>query len=158
MLLIDHPHPPRTLRRRELARFLADASARVRLPAPPAVLVTTSERMGELNRQFRRKNKPTDVLSFPSGDPQLPGDLAISLDIALAQAAELGHPLADELRILLLHGLLHLAGYDHETDSGEMARREARLRRLYGLPVTLIQRSAAAAPPRVTARARAASR
>ena len=69
------------------------------------------------------------------------GDLAISAEIAASNARRLGHSAGDELKILILHGLLHLAGYDHETDSGEMARKETRLRRLLGLPAALIERT-----------------
>jgi probable rRNA maturation factor len=88
-----------------------------------------------LNREFRGEDYATDVLSFP------PEDIAISFDRAGAQADELGHSLEDELRILMLHGLLHLAGMDHETDSGEMARVELRWRQRLGLPVGLIERA-----------------
>ena len=99
--------------------------------------------MRRLNRAFRHKNKATDILSFPAPPEiaqQHAGDLAISLDTAARQASEHGHSLRDELRILLLHGLLHLAGEDHETDSGEMAAREAALRLHLRLPDTLIAR------------------
>ncbi|MGA8531734.1 MAG: rRNA maturation RNase YbeY, partial [Acidobacteriaceae bacterium] len=86
------------------------------------------------------------VLSFPSpevpGTTEVAGDLAISVETAARQAEDLGHPLAVELQILILHGLLHLAGYDHERDSGQMARREATLRRRLGLSQGLIERSA----------------
>ena len=74
------------------------------------------------------------MLSFP------PEDLAISFDRAAAQAAELGHSVEDELCILMLHGLLHLAGMDHETDGGAMKRTEARWRKRLGLPAGLIER------------------
>src|SRR5205807_6150307 len=100
-----------------------------------------------LNRSYRGKNSPTDVLSFPAAEmdatgPQtVAGDLAISLDTAARQAAEHGLTLRDEVCILLLHGTLHLAGYDHETDSGEMAAREAELRHTLRLPTGLIARS-----------------
>ena len=153
MILIEHDQPPKPLPRRELARFLREAAERVRLPGAVTVLLTTDARMQALNREFRRKNKPTDVLSFSPAEPlegsdETGGDLAISLDIARAQAAELGHSIADEVKILMLHGLLHLVGYDHEQDQGRMARKEARLRRELGLPVGLIQRTTTAAPAR----------
>jgi probable rRNA maturation factor len=115
------------------------------------VLLTDDETMRGLNRQFRKKNKPTDVLSFPAPeleDPPLKrsrtrhaGDVAISLTTAARQAEAFEHPLEVEVKILLLHGLLHLAGFDHETDGGEMARREAELRQKFGLPAGLIARS-----------------
>ena len=91
----------------------------------------------DLNRRFRRKNKPTDVLSFPRPSG---GDIAISADIARENAARYGHSVAAELKILVLHGLLHLAGYDHESDNGRMARAEARLRSQLKLPASLIDR------------------
>ena len=98
-----------------------------------------------LNREFRGKNKATDVLSFPAAEDvagEHAGDLAISLATAARQAAEHGHTLRDEVRVLLLHGLLHLHGMDHEADGGEMAAREAALRRSLRLPFGLIARAA----------------
>ena len=101
-----------------------------------------------LNRQFRGTNKATDVLSFPA-DPLVQseekGDLAISVPTALRQARQQGHPLGIELKVLILHGLLHLAGFDHETDNGEMARRERLLRARLRLPEGLIERTHAGA-------------
>jgi probable rRNA maturation factor len=142
--------PRGALPKRDLTRFVQTACAAIGLLGEVSILLTTSAAMQELNRSFRRKNQPTDVLSFPAfnlpGEPPLAGDLAISLDIAAHQALELGHPLATEVKILLLHGLLHLAGFDHEQDSGQMARRERALRRTLDLPVGLIQRTAAASP------------
>ena len=104
------------------------------------MLITSSAELRRLNRRFRGKNEATDVLSFPSADGTL-GDLAISAEIAARNAHRLGHSATDEIKILILHGLLHLAGYDHETDDGVMARKEARLRRVLGLPVGLIERT-----------------
>jgi probable rRNA maturation factor len=90
-------------------------------------------------------DKATDVLSFPAdasmpGAEKFAGDLAISVPTARRQGAAYGHSLAIELKVLMLHGLLHLAGYDHETDSGQMARRERVLRAKLGLPQGLIER------------------
>jgi probable rRNA maturation factor len=152
MILIEpDAYVPRSaLPKRELSRFLMDACERVGLAGEVTVLVTTDERMQELNRTFRRKNKPTDVLSFPAGPAAFAGqevsggDLAISVDTARRQAESLGHALLVEVEILVLHGLLHLAGMDHEQDTGQMGRREAKLRREFGLPAGLIQRSAKA--------------
>ena len=96
-----------------------------------------------LNKRFRGIDKPTDVLSFPTDakrDENL-GDIAIARGMARKQAKSLGHSLAVEFRVLALHGLLHLLGYDHEVDGGRMARVEARLRRKAGLPLGLIARS-----------------
>ncbi|MGC9224536.1 MAG: rRNA maturation RNase YbeY [Terracidiphilus sp.] len=132
---------------RTLARFLTEARAAVRLRGQVTVLLTSDAAMRDLNRRFRGKNKPTDVLSFPSdhlirGTKKIAGDLAIGVETALRQAVEQGHSLAIEIRVLMLHGLLHLAGYDHETDSGEMHLREQRLRKRLGLPLGLIERAA----------------
>ena len=108
--------------------------------------ITSNREIQALNRRFRQNNKPTDVLSFPSATPGVAGDVAISLEIAAENAAELGHPLATEVKILILHGMLHLAGYDHESDDGEMHRREAALRQKFKLPVGLIERAHGPAP------------
>jgi probable rRNA maturation factor len=105
-----------------------------------AIAILPDSRVRSLNRQYRRKNKGTDVLSFP-GTGDCLGDIAISRGIAQKQAKLMGHSLAIELRVLALHGLLHLLGYDHERDNGRMARVEARLRRKARLPVGLIARS-----------------
>jgi probable rRNA maturation factor len=125
-----------------LARFAARARKAAGLDGAVAVLLTGNDEMRRLNRQFRRKNKPTDVLSFPASEVNgNAGDIAISLDIASDNAERFGHPLATELKILMLHGMLHLAGYDHETDKGEMARREHQLRAELKLPDSLIART-----------------
>ena len=87
----------------------------------------------KLNKQFRNINKPTDVLSFPADENENLGDIAISIDRAAAQAKENGLALDDEIAKLILHGLLHLCGYDHETDNGEMNRLELRLRKKLGI-------------------------
>ena len=131
-----------TLSRSGLSRFLNRAQAAVALAGSVEVLLTSDAEMRRLNRTFRKKNKATDVLSFPApAEAQgMAGDLAISLDTAARQAAEHGHALRDELRILLLHGLLHLAGEDHESDSGEMAAREEELRGRLKLRSGLIAR------------------
>lgn len=131
-----------------LTRFLARAKRAVGLRGDVTVLITTSRELHALNRQFRHKNAPTDVLSFPSpmvATRHFAGDIAISADIAARNARQLGHTPADEVKILTLHGLLHLAGYDHESDQGEMARREQLLRKRLGLPVALIERNTAPA-------------
>jgi len=127
--------------RQTLLKHLRAAQEAVRLKGEVTVLLTTDEGIRGLNRRFRKKNKATDVLSFPA-EPGfgLAGDLAISVDTAVRQAEEQGHRLAVELRVLMLHGLLHLAGMDHETDDGAMAKREARLRTKLKLPSGLIER------------------
>ncbi len=131
-------HPSRRLRRTELRVFLEEVSRRVARRRQITCLIADDRELRRLNRQFRNLNFPTDVLSFPSDHG---GEIAISLDRAAAQAAEYGHPLADEVRILMLHGALHLSGMDHETDSGEMAKAEKRWRRRLGLPAGLIERT-----------------
>jgi probable rRNA maturation factor len=128
----------------ELARFVTRARRAVKLRGTVNVMVTGDREMRSLNRRFRGKDKPTDVLSFPPMPDfanGLAGDVAISSDIARKNARVLGHAHSDEIKILALHGMLHLAGYDHDKDDGEMARLEARLRRRLGLPVGLIERS-----------------
>jgi len=127
-----------------LNRFLAEAQAAVRLRGEVTVLLTTDAAIRKLNRQFRHKNKATDVLSFPAegiGAEEIAGDLAISVETARRQAADQGHALTCELKVLILHGLLHLAGYDHESDDGKMARRERLLRSKLNLPQGLIERA-----------------
>jgi probable rRNA maturation factor len=126
-----------------LSRFVTKASRAVKLPGVVNVLVTTSQELRALNRRFRKKDKTTDVLSFPPmlESAEFSGDIAISADIAASNARQLGHSPANEVKILALHGVLHLAGHDHETDDGKMARVEQRLRKKLGLPVGLIERN-----------------
>jgi probable rRNA maturation factor len=127
---------------RTLERFLREAQAAVRLRGAVTVLLTTDRGIRRLNRKFRGKDKATDVLSFPASEmaEDEAGDLAISISTARRQAKACGHPFGVELRVLMLHGLLHLAGYDHETDEGQMARRERALRARLRLPLGLIER------------------
>lgn len=129
---------------RTLARFLREAQSAAKLRGHVTVLLTTDTAIRRLNRQFRGKNNATDVLSFPASAPgplEIAGDLAISIPTALRQAGERGHSLTIEIKVLMLHGLLHLDGYDHETDKGEMARREQKLRARLRLPQGLIERT-----------------
>ncbi|MBB5318958.1 rRNA maturation RNase YbeY [Tunturibacter empetritectus] len=121
-----------TLSRSSLTDFLKRARLALGLRGEVEVLLADDPTLRRLNKSFRGKNKPTDVLSFPTPAEIAhlhAGDLAISLETAALQAASYGHSLRDEVKILLLHGLLHLSGLDHETDNGEMATREAALRR-----------------------------
>jgi len=117
-----------------------------------SALLTGDTEVRRLNREFRGKDKATDVLSFPGGDGmgrvRIAGDLAISVETAAREAQQRGHTLDLELRVLLLHGVLHLSGYDHETDSGEMARKEDLLRKKLGLSQGLIARTPLDAPKR----------
>jgi probable rRNA maturation factor len=134
-VLFRHPSPH--VGRRDLRRFLKDLAREILPGQGVTCLIATDEDLSALNQKFRGKNYATDVLSF------LPDDIAISFDRAAAQASELGHGVEDELRILMLHGLLHLGGMDHETDSGSMSRAEARWRKRLGLPSGLIERAKA---------------
>jgi probable rRNA maturation factor len=151
-----------------LARWL-ERAAPARARGAVTVAVVPDAAMKRLNKRFRRTDRTTDVLSF--GGPKRPkaqgprpkaqgprpedrlggpwargpgpalGDIAIASGVARRQARQQGHSLAIELRILALHGLLHLLGYDHLTDQGQMRRLEERLRRRMGLPVGLIART-----------------
>ena len=122
-----------------LGRWLA-AIAPARARGAVTVAVVSDARVRTLNRIYRRKNVPTDVLSFPADEPRQLGDVVIAAGVARRQARAAGHAMQTELRVLALHGLLHLLGYDHETDGGRMARVEARLRRRGGLREGLIER------------------
>ena len=146
MITIDPPVSPAehpALSKSSLTRFLNRARVAVGLFGEVDVLLADDATLRRLNKTFRGKNKSTDVLSFPAAenDQEIAGDLAISLETAARQATLYGHSLRDEVCILLLHGLLHLSGLDHETDQGEMATREAALRSQLRLPTTLIERA-----------------
>lgn len=139
-----------------LAKFVSRASRASKLKGSVNVLVTGSAELRSLNRRFRGKDQPTDVMSFPAGPcfvNGLAGDIAISADIANKNARRLGHSPAQEIKILALHGVLHLVGYDHERDDGAMSGKEAQLRRSLGLPVGLIERNVGKSPKRVPAKA-----
>jgi probable rRNA maturation factor len=176
----------RPLRDGDLARWLAGAVP-ARWRGEVGIALVTDAHIRKLNQQYRHKNAPTDVLSFPAGDaegaagtarrggraPRVApvshgssgsraadpdarhgtylGDVVIATGVARRQAREAGHSYATELRVLALHGLLHLLGYDHDsaTDRGRMARAEARLRRSSGLAAGLIERSRATLRARV---------
>ncbi|MDX2267862.1 MAG: rRNA maturation RNase YbeY [Bryobacter sp.] len=124
---------------REFAQTLSDDWAEGR---PFSCLIGGDRRLRQLNRDFLGHDYATDVLSFPLqlGEEEL-GEIAISVDRAQEQAGERGHTLDMELKILLLHGFLHLLGHDHEKDQGGMRRLEAKLRRKYGLKESLIERA-----------------
>lgn len=134
-----------------LSRFVRRACKTAGLRGAVNVLVTSSSAMRSLNLQFRGKNKPTDVLSFPAasshasgaarGKKAFAGEIAISAEIAAQSAERLGHSVALEIKILVLHGILHLAGFDHERDNGKMARKEAKCRRALRLPLSLTERA-----------------
>ena len=134
--------PVRGLSQRALTAFVTQSCRAAGLEGSVTVLVTDSREMRSLNSRFRGKNQATDVLSFPplALGNGFAGDIAVSLDIAARNARQLGHPLGQEVQILVLHGILHLAGSDHEGDRGEMAAREVRLRKRFKLPTGLIER------------------
>lgn len=129
-----------------LSRFTARARRAAGLKGTVDVLMTANAEMKSLNRRFRGKDKATDVLSFTAPPEslrkKLAGEIAISAEIAAQNAHALGHTAAQEVKILVLHGILHLRGYDHERDNGQMARRERQLRGQLGLPDGLIERVA----------------
>jgi probable rRNA maturation factor len=131
---------------RALATFVLKANAAAGLRGAVSVLITGNSGMRRLNARFRGKDLPTDVLSFPAPAPAngFVGDIAISFEIAAHNARLLQHSVPDEIRILILHGILHLAGYDHENDQGEMARKEIALRKKFALPTGLIERGSKA--------------
>lgn len=109
------------------------AAADPRRTATVSVLLCGDARMRRLNREFRGVDRPTDVLSFPAGDPAFLGDLAVDVPYAARQARRRGHALEREVQLLLAHGVLHLLGHDHETDDGEMFRLQRRVvRRAFG--------------------------
>jgi probable rRNA maturation factor len=124
---------------RHAAGALRSFVARLCEVAPPgratcvSVLLCGDGTIRRLNRDYRGRDRPTDVLSFPADgsrrpDGEIPlGDVAISVPRAVLQARAAGHSLAREVRLLAIHGYLHLLGYDHEVDDGRMARRERRL-------------------------------
>jgi probable rRNA maturation factor len=152
---------PAELNRRNLERFARTLRGEVGKGREFTCLITGDSELRRLNRDFLGKDYPTDVLSFPVGQaswratlacagmsasaagrvpaPQV-GEIAISATQARRQAAAFGHSLEDEVRILMLHGLLHLLGMDHETDRGQMRRAEAMWRRRLALPKSLTER------------------
>jgi probable rRNA maturation factor len=152
MITIDPPSSFGTsLSTPTLTRFLNRARTAIGLTGQVDILLANDQTLRHLNKTFRDKNKPTDVLSFPAPSAfaaKHAGDLAISLETAARQAKTYNHTLAEETKILILHGLLHLSGEDHETDNGEMAAREATLRRELRLPTTLIERTTKKPSPR----------
>lgn len=128
--------------RERIQQFATTVSRRLAHGNMFSCRVTGDVELRGLNHRYLGHNYPTDVLSFPStgiGDGYL-GDLAISRQRAAAQAAEHGHGVNEEIEILILHGLLHLLGLDHERDSGSMARKELLWRKKLGLPMGLIER------------------
>lgn len=145
----------RGVSRRSLVRFVHRARVAAGLPGRVDIVLVSSSTTRKLNRSFRGKDKATDVLAFPSvplmlsksraqGTHAWPlaGEIVISSEIAAANAQRYGHKPVQEVKVLIVHGMLHLAGYDHEHDKGTMARKEERLRRELGLSDGLIRRTA----------------
>jgi probable rRNA maturation factor len=137
--------PNRRIQKAVLETYVKQAQKAVGLRGTISVLLADDEELEHLNTAFRGKSKPTDVLSFPADELAVghAGDIAISLETAARQAERFGHSLQNEVKILLLHGLLHLNGMDHETDEGEMAAKEVKLRTRLKLPTGLIARTQA---------------
>ena len=127
--------------KRLVSDFARSLSEDVAGGLPFTSLITNDRELQRLNEQFLGHDHPTDVLSFPSGMPGHLGELAISVERADAQAHSFGHTRIDEIRVLMLHGLLHLTGMDHETDRGAMSRAEKKWRSHFDLPATLILRT-----------------
>jgi probable rRNA maturation factor len=128
--------------RRPARAFAKRLASEVTGGRPFTCLITGDLEIQRLNRDFRKQDHATDVLSFPSRQTLgFLGDIAISFEHAQRQAAEYGHDIGQEIEILMLHGVLHLLGMDHENDGGRMARAEKKWRAAFGLPNGLIGRS-----------------
>ena len=113
-----------------LRRVLVGAASALRVKGEMSLVLAGDRLLRRLNRTYRGKDRPTDVLSFPGGGGEAGlGDVVISVETAERNARGLGRTLGQELDVLALHGLLHVLGYDHETDDGTMDRLERRLRR-----------------------------
>ena len=139
---------PTAVSRRAIEKFARKLQTEVANGRAFECLITSDAELRKLNSEYRGKDYATDVLSFPipcpwplASGPRLLGSIAISLGRARAQAREFGHTIEEEIRILMLHGVLHLLGHDHESDNGRMARAERRWRARLGLPTALIERA-----------------
>lgn len=143
--LISFRRVPADVRPRALEAFARRLRDRVARGREFHCRVTGDAELRRLNRDFLGHDHATDVLSFPAVDDGSLGDIAVSAARARAQGRRYGHSTENEMRVLMLHGVLHLLGYDHETDAGRMARAEARWRRELGLPGGLIERAAPSA-------------
>jgi probable rRNA maturation factor len=133
---------PAGLPRGELRKFAKVLRSEVAGDRDFTCLITDDRELQRLNREFLQKDYATDVLSFPSGEREGNlGDIAISSGRAAAQATQYGHSVQQEIQILMLHGVLHLVGLDHESDKGQMSREEKRWRKRLNLPTGLIERA-----------------
>jgi probable rRNA maturation factor len=139
--LVSYRRVPAGIRPRALERTARTLRDLVAAGREFHCLISGDAELRRLNRDFLGHDFATDVLSFPSGERSRLGDLAISIQRARAQARRFGHDVEQEIGVLMLHGVLHLLGMDHETDGGRMARAEARWRRQLGLPGGLIERA-----------------
>jgi probable rRNA maturation factor len=130
------------LSRRSVRAFVKRLEAEVAGGCAFCCMISGDQELRRLNREFRKQDYPTDVLSFPAERPSqgFLGEIAISFETARHQALEYGHSLDEEIEILMLHGLLHLLGMDHETDRGRMLNAERKWRASLGLPAGLIER------------------
>jgi probable rRNA maturation factor len=147
--LLFHIATP-SLARRDVRAFAKRLTTEVSGGRSFCCLITSDEELRRLNRDFRKKDQATDVLAFPASSGaasggedanRFLGEIAISFERAREQAAGYGLAVIQEIEILMLHGLLHLVGMDHETDGGRMARAEAKWRAALGLPQGLIERA-----------------
>jgi len=121
---------------KEIAKYITDKYFEL--------IIVDNKTIQELNQKYRNINKPTDVLSFPLNanlDYMPIGTIIISADKVLEKSKELGHSKEDEFKLLLIHGLLHLIGYDHEIDNGEMRKKEEEIIKNFNLPKSLIIRN-----------------
>ena len=139
--LITFVRTPAEIDRERLEAFARSLVERVTGRKPFACRITGDAELHRLNQNYLGHDYATDVLSFPAGQDDFVGDLAISRQRAGAQAREFGHDIHQEIEILMLHGVLHLTGLDHENDDGRMRRVETRWRKEFGLPTGLIERS-----------------
>jgi len=119
----------------EILNYLSDKSVEI--------IIVDNDTIASINAEYRGKNIPTDVLSFPLEDigMDMLGSIVISIDKAIEKANEFNHSVKDEIKLLFIHGLLHLLGYDHEIDSGEMREKEKEIILHYDLPSSLIVRT-----------------
>ncbi len=124
-----------------IQQFLSKLASDFTHGAEFTIVVSSDDALRRANRRFRNISRTTDVLSFPDGEDGRLGDLLISASRAACQANEYGHSLEEEIQVLALHGLLHLQGFDHTNDNGEMQKVEEQWRRKYKLPSGLIERS-----------------
>ena len=128
--------------KRLLTRYARKLSSQIAKGKHFECLITDDRELQRLNKSFLKRDYPTDVLSFPASDRSFTmGECAISVERAGEQSRQFGHSLLQEIEILMLHGVLHLLGFDHEKDSGDMARIEQRWRAELKLPQALIERS-----------------